>query len=117
MSFELHLHTRELGTVVECRGRLIAGPELSFLRTALLNVLRHERRLILNLDAVQTIDAAGLGVLASAAALARERNSQVALCCTPSRIRRLLGTTRLDSVLKLYDNENKALNNGRSAAA
>jgi len=117
MSFELHLHTRELGTVVECRGRMTAGPELSFLRTALINVLKHERRLVLNLDGLQTIDAAGLGVLATAAATARERNSYVALCCTPQNIRRLLGTTKLDSVLKLYESEAKALNNGRCAAA
>jgi len=117
MSFELHLHTRELGTVVECRGRMTAGPELSFLRTALINVLKHERRLVLNLDGLQTIDAAGLGVLATAAATARERNSYVALCCTPQNIRRLLGTTKLDSVLRLYESEAKALNNGRCAAA
>ena len=117
MSFELHLHTRDLGTVVECRGRLVAGPQLSFLRTALLNVLRHERRLVLNLDGLQTIDAAGLGVLAAAAAAARECNSYVALCCTKSNVRRLLGTTKLDSIVKFYDSESKAFNNGRCAAA
>lgn len=118
MSFELHLRTRERGTVVECRGQLIAGPELSFLRTALLNVLRHEQRLVLNLDGLQTIDAAGLGVLAAAAAQARERGTNVALCCTPRHIRTLLGTTGLDTVLKMYDSEAKALSNGgRSAAA
>jgi anti-anti-sigma factor len=117
MSFELHLHTREEGTVVECRGRMIAGPQLSFLRTALLNVLKHERRLVLNLNGLHTIDAAGLGVLAAAADAAREYSSQVALCCTPRNVRRLLGTTKLDSVLKLYDNEATAFKNGRCAAA
>ncbi|HUO61811.1 MAG TPA: STAS domain-containing protein [Candidatus Acidoferrales bacterium] len=117
MSFELHLRTREQGTVVECRGCLIAGPELSFLRSALLNVLRHERRLVLNLSGLQTIDAAGLGVLASAAALANEHESHVALCCTPKHIRKLIDTTQLSSVLKLYESESKALNNGRCAAA
>jgi anti-anti-sigma factor len=96
---------------------MTAGPELSFLRTALLNVLRHERRLVLNLDGLQTIDAAGLGVLAAAADAARERNSYVALCCTQSNVRRLLGATKLDCILKLYDSEAKALNNGRCAAA
>lgn len=66
-------------------------------------------KVIINLDALDYIDSAGLGVLVGALARLRDREGELAVvCCTP-RIRRVFDITKLTQLLALYDTEEEAL--------
>jgi anti-anti-sigma factor len=55
-----------------------------------------------DLDAVQVLDDAGLGILLGAAARARTRGGELVLICSGERIRFRLAASRLDLVIPVY---------------
>ncbi len=65
--------------------------------------------LIVNLDELEYIDSAGLGVLVGTLARLREMEGELAVVCSNSRIRRVFDITKLTQLLSLYDSEAEAL--------
>ena len=71
------------------------------LRERLFTLASVGRPLVVDLDRVSFIDAAGLGALAGAARHATAHGSSLRVVCGRRRVRRLFGLTRLDQVVPL----------------
>lgn len=65
--------------------------------------------IVVNLDGLEYIDSAGLGVLVGTLARLRERNGELAVVCRSPRIRRVFDITKLTQLLALYESEDAAL--------
>jgi anti-anti-sigma factor len=59
------------------------------------------RTVVVDLDAVGSIDDTGLGVLLGAAAAARDRGGDVVVVCSREALRERLGTTRFDRAVEV----------------
>lgn len=75
-------------------------------------ILRHieagARRVVVNLDGVEYIDSAGLGVLVGMLARCRERGGDLVVVCSAPRIRRVFDITKLGQILAIHDTEAEA---------
>jgi anti-sigma B factor antagonist len=66
------------------------------------------RRVVVNLDEVEYIDSAGLGVLVGTLARMRERDGELEVVCNAPRIRRVFDITKLRHILTLHETEEEA---------
>ena len=71
------------------------------LRERLFTLAKAGRPLVVDLDRVSFIDAAGLGVLAGAARQAAGHGASLRVVCARRQVRRLFGLTRLDQAVPL----------------
>lgn len=85
--------------MLSCRGRIVLGVEAETLRC--IAMARPERRLLLDLQEVHEMDAAGLGLLVELHCRARQRSGELRITNAAPRIRRLMALTNLDSVLEI----------------
>ena len=101
----LSLRIQQLGdvTIVHCIGRL-AFPDARGLRVALLQQLR-TRTLVLDLVDTVAIDAAGLGVLVSLRAWAKQTNRKLKLMNVTPKVEQLLQLTKLNSAFEVCSAE------------
>jgi anti-sigma B factor antagonist len=65
--------------------------------------------LVVNLDGLEYIDSAGLGVLVGTLARLRERDGKLAVVCNNPRVRRVFEITKLTQLLALYETEGEAI--------
>ncbi len=86
--------------VVSCYGRLVRGTALEEFRRQL-EQLEHMRILVLDLSAVEQLDAGGLGVLLDLRQWARQHSVQVKLVNPSPFVYRVLEATRLTSVFEI----------------
>lgn len=68
-----------------------------------------DNRLVVDLEDVAFIDSTGLGVLVGAVRRARDRQGDVRLVCTNSRLLKVLGATGLDKVFTIGDSVDGAI--------
>jgi anti-anti-sigma factor len=87
-------------TLLRCSGRLVAGDEVLRLREAVI-CQAGRRRLQLDFVEVETIDAAGLGLLVSLHKLGYVFGFELQVWNPARRVRALLKLTRLESVLQI----------------
>ncbi len=80
--------------VLHCAGRIVRGEETSLLCTA---SRQHGRSIMLDLEKVETIDAAGIGALVALQAA----GIYVQLINPNERVRELLRITQVDSILEI----------------
>ena len=101
----LTLRIQQLGdvTIVHCAGRL-SFPDARDLRVGLLQQLR-TRNLILDLVDTVAIDAAGLGMLVSLRAWAKQTNRNLQLMNVTPRVEELLQLTKLKSEFQVCSAE------------
>ena len=117
----LSLRIQQLGdvTIVHCVGRM-AFPDARGLRVALLEQLR-SRTLVLDLVDTVAIDAAGLGVLVSLRAWAKQTNRRLKLMNVTPRVEQLLQLTKLRSSFEfcsaeeMFDLLCRAIHEGESS--
>jgi anti-anti-sigma factor len=86
--------------VVSCSGRLVRGTALEEFRRQL-EQLEHMRILVLDLSAVEQLDAGGLGVLLDLRQWARQHSVQIKLVNPSPFVYRVLEATRLTSVFEI----------------
>jgi len=86
-----------------CQGRIVLGVEAETLRC--LATSRPERHLVVDLQNVQGMDAAGLGLLVELHGRTRQRTGEMTIINPSRRVRRLLALTRLESVLNVEECE------------
>jgi len=86
--------------VVGCSGRLVRGAALEAFRRQL-EQLEHLRILVLDLSAVEQLDAGGLGVLLELRRWARQQSVQMKLVNPSPFVYRVLEATRLTSVFEI----------------
>ncbi|MGQ0723398.1 MAG: STAS domain-containing protein [Candidatus Eiseniibacteriota bacterium] len=99
---------RDVGdvTVVTIQGKILGGPESEGLRVELERIVGGScRRLLVDLSGVPWMNSAGLGILLSAYARMRERGGDVRLAGAGPRVRDILRTTKLLTVLAVLDDE------------
>jgi anti-anti-sigma factor len=100
MTFEVATVRSGSATILSCRGRLVAEHGAAALRTAARRELSTGRLLALDLAPVTQLDARGVGILAEACDVARQRGARILLVGANARIRRLLRLTHLDTIIQ-----------------
>jgi stage II sporulation protein AA (anti-sigma F factor antagonist) len=100
MGFEYQLEYKHDVAVVHCSGRLVRGAALDEFRRRL-EQLEHTRILVLDLSAVEQLDAGGLGALLLLRRWALQYSVQMKLVDPSPFVRRVLEATRLTSVFEI----------------
>lgn len=98
------VETLESGvTVVAVEGRMTLGTNLMFLEGDLKKLVEGgTRKLVLNLEAVHTIDSAGLGVMIGMAGILRKAGGEIRLCGVPAKVKEVLEIVKVGHVLPSY---------------
>jgi anti-sigma B factor antagonist len=96
--------------ILDLRGKILGGPESDALRIELDRLLADgERNLLINLSEVPWMNSAGLGILLSAYSRMREREGTVRFFGVGERVRGILRTTKLLTVLDVLDDEESGI--------
>jgi anti-sigma B factor antagonist len=106
----LHIVREHLAdtAILQCSGRIVAGPEAESLKDAV--ACEADKRLvILDLAAVDAIDARGLGLLVFFQTLGFALGFELELANPSPRVRKVLDLTRLDFVLEISHSEDAEL--------
>ncbi len=103
------------GVILDLAGPLVAGaPQFAFLRAVGEAVRAGHRRVIVNLNGVPSIDAAGIGALAEGIRTTRLFGARLLLADVAPRVRHLLALTGLLTALDVVDSVSGApLHNAR----
>jgi len=97
-------------TILDLKGRLVAGDGDDVLRDAVDRLVRVGcRKLLLNLQEVPYIDSGGLGVLVGKYVSLRKRDGHLKLCNAGPRAERVLRITKLLTVFEALDSEAEAI--------
>ncbi|TBL34160.1 anti-sigma factor antagonist [Verrucosispora sp. SN26_14.1] len=96
-------------------GEAVTGPETA-LRVALRQAVDVHGTIVVNLDGVQVIDSAGLGLLVRAHREVRERDGRLCLAAPSRFIRTVLHTMKLDGVFPIFESLDEAVAQLRQAA-
>jgi anti-sigma B factor antagonist len=96
-------------TILDLNGRFIDGRDEIFRETMNRLISQGRRKVLLNLDEVNYIDSAGLGMLVSRYIRLTKFDGQLRLCNLHRRSFHVLDITNLLSVFKTYDSEQLAL--------
>ena len=97
----LKIERENLGEVIiyRCRGAIVRGAEADHLQEAV--TAEAARSIVLDLEQVEAVDAAGLGVLVYLYHWSLQSGAQLAIANVGPRVRALVELTNLDSVLPL----------------
>lgn len=90
--------------ILQCFGRIVAGPEAEALKDAVA-CAADKSQVILDLAAVEAIDARGLGLLVFLQTLGCALGYELELVNPAPRVREVLTLTRLDFVLDISHSE------------
>ena len=96
---KIDIHAGPQTATLRCCGRLVLGWETETLRYVAKG--RPETCLILDLAGVETVDAAGLGVLVELYCWARQSNKVLTLENPSASVSKLVGLTNLHSVFEI----------------
>lgn len=111
MSLEIKEREREGIVILDCKGRMVLGPEMEQFRTSTRNLIESGRlNMILNLMHVDHIDSSGLGEMVALSRNLTRDNGQVKLVDLNKKQVQLLVITKLTTVFELYDDEQHAVN-------
>jgi anti-sigma B factor antagonist len=110
MNFDMSTETPEPGV---CIVRFAGQFDFSHVATARSAIDQRieagAQLIVVNLDGLDYIDSAGLGVLVGTLARLRDRNGEMSVVCSAPRIRRVFEITRLTQLMALHDSEEDAL--------
>ena len=97
-------------TVVEVSGKILGGPESDVLREALDAVFEQGcSKLLIDLERVPWMNSAGLGILLAAYSRMRDRAGVMRFCGAGERVRGILRTTKLLTVLESFADERSGI--------
>jgi anti-sigma B factor antagonist len=93
-------------TVIRPQGALNASNALEFERDLTTGLAQDENTILLvNLEAVESLDSAGLMALVSALKLSGSLGRRFSLCAVPPSIKIIFELTQLDSVFEIFESE------------
>lgn len=95
--------------VVNLSGSLDISLQASLKQDLLDKFPRTKPRIIFDLKDVSFIDSACLGVLVALTRQAREQNGEVAFIHLTDEVQAIIQITRLDKILHIFENEEKAM--------
>ncbi len=108
----LSFSTRELqnATVVDLKGRIVFGDEVSMLREKVKKIINEQHRaVVLNLRDVTYIDSGGIGCLVGLYTSAHQAGLELRLACANDKVEHVLKITKLLPVLGAFQDESSAL--------
>jgi anti-sigma B factor antagonist len=117
MNLKLETRTANAITVIVCHGRIMFGDEANALRDTLKSALSRTNKVVLNLSDVNHIDSGGMGTLVGVCSAARKSGADIKLTGLGKRLRDVLHTTKLATILEVYDTEQEAIAAIHSGAA
>ncbi len=109
MDLKLGHYTKDGIQVVDVAGEIdvSTAPRL---RELLIDLISKDRdQLVVNLDRVEFLDSAGLGVLVGAVKRVRARDGSLDLVCTQKRILRIFTITGLTQVFGIHETVDRAI--------
>ena len=93
-------------TVLDLEGRLLYEEGFEQLRDALNRIIgRGDRKLLLNLDRVTSLDSAGIGLIACKYVTLKRLDGRLKLCNLRPRSYAVLNITKLLTIFESFDNE------------
>jgi len=102
-------------TILSLAGKILGGHESDELRRELDRILeRGDRRLLVDLRDVPWMNSAGLGILLSAYSRMKETGGTIRFSGAGDRVRGILKTTKLLTVLEVHDDEESGIQSFRS---
>lgn len=111
MKLEVAKREREGIAVLDLKGRIIAGDEVSLFRTSVEDAAGgFSHRLVLNLHGVEYIDSSGLGTMVMCQTRLQKSGGTARLVNLNRRNVELLLLTRIDTIFEVFDDEIQAVN-------
>jgi len=109
---ELNIKERQAGdiTILDMDGKVTIGEGSVALRTAIRRLLEeNKKKILLNLGKVGYIDSSGIGELVSSYTAINKEGGQLKLLNLTTKLKDLLGITKLLTVFDVYESESDAL--------
>jgi len=108
---KLQLQERWLWDVLlmQCAGRIVAGPEADYLHEEVRKNFPLQPHVVLDLADVQFIDSSGMGTMVRLMSAARAAGGDVKICAVPAMVRKALVMTNLHKAFDVYETEDEAL--------
>src|SRR5882757_2051134 len=111
MSLEMNRREDDGVTVLDLRGRLVQGPEVTALRERFNELEKAQvKNVILNFKQIDFIDSTGLGMLVAVHAQMEKAGGTVRLLGLSKRGAELMVLTKLSTVFQIFDEEQAAIN-------
>ena len=111
MSLEIEKREREGIAILDLKGRITMGDEVSAFRKTVQDLVAGgSQKLILNLQNVDYIDSTGLGAVVMCSTAFRSAGGSSKLLNLNKRNVELLVTTKLATIFEIFDNEQDAVN-------
>lgn len=107
----LQLETRDVGrvTIVQCKGRIVAGGETEALRAHVAHLLRDRRSIVLHLGEVVFVDSSGIGTMVRTLTSTRQVHGDMKLCDVPEHVRKVLELSHLHKLFDSHESEDNAV--------
>ena len=96
-------------TVVDVEGQLIVGNRQELKQKVLEELETGERKFVIDFSDTGYIDSSGLGVLVSLSKKIREQGGELRLASLDEDLRTLFELTKLDTLFKIADSRDEAL--------
>ena len=115
----LRLRTLIAGDVfiIQCDGRIVFGDEGAILRERIKSLLSGTSKIVVNLNGVDHIDSGGLGILVGLFVSAKNRGGELKLVSPNKHVSEVLRQTRLDTIFRVYGDDEVAVAAFREQAA
>jgi anti-sigma B factor antagonist len=111
MSLELNRREEDGVTILDLRGRLVQGPEVTALRERFNDLEREQvKNVILNFKHIDFIDSTGLGMLVAVQSQIEKAGGTVRLLGLSKRGAELMILTKLSTVFQIFGEEQAAIN-------
>ena len=107
----LRIESRPVGDVlvVQCCGRIVAGPEVHALHAYFGDTRAKYVEIVMQLNQVEFIDSSGLGALVRLMHTSRSKHGDLKLSGVPDGVRRVLEMTNLTKLFEIYDLPEEAI--------
>jgi len=111
MALEINSREADGVTILDLRGRLVQGPEVTALRERFNELEREQiKNVILNFKHVEFIDSTGLGMLVAVKSQMEKVGGAIRLLELSKRGAELMVLTKLSTVFQFFDDEQAAIN-------
>lgn len=99
----MEVRTAASTALVTCSGSLVLGERIDTLRATLYELLYRYENVVLDIDKISRVDAAGVGVIAGAAAMALISGRSLAIRGARGLVDQALRLARVDAALESYN--------------
>jgi anti-sigma B factor antagonist len=111
MSLEIEPRDREGITILELKGRITMGDEVSSFRQKIRDLAKTaDSKVILNMQHVDYIDSTGLGAIVMGSSAVRGAGGTIKLVYLNRRNVELLVSTKLATIFEIFNDEQDAVN-------